>query len=258
MNKDYWRDKCILIIGASSDLCSEMLPVFSEKMSKVGMHCNRGRAVLNAYENRESIRIYQQDFFEDEDFNRIIDDFCVWAGTIDFLIIMTGNCLNPVNWINLDIEDMQKDYYINTIVPLMLCQRAISYMRQFGDKTGLGMADKRIILTGTASAQNAGGSNSLSYGAAKLALECIMKRMAKDCAKDNILINMVCPGFIKSKFQTQIMKRSEEEIQKRAEFVPLKRSGTYKEVAEAYFYLLSEGASFVTGEVLNVKGGDWI
>ena len=85
-----------------------------------------------------------------------------------------------------------------------------------------------------------------------------MKRMAKDSAKDNILINMVCPGFIRSKFQTQVMKRSEEEIKTRAEYVPLKRSGTYEEVAESYFYLLSEHTSFVTGEVINVKGGDWI
>lgn len=248
MNSEYWHDKSILIIGASSDLCTDMLPVFASNMARVGLHCNNGRKALNAYENADNMRIYQQNFFDDNNFERIIDDFVDWAGKLNYLIIMTGNCLRPVYWESMTVGDLEKDYYINTITPFMLAKHAKRHMA----------SDDRIIFTGTASAQNAGGSNSLSYGAAKLALECIMKRMAKDSAKEGILVNMVCPGFIKSKFQTEVMKRSEEEISKRAEFVPLKRSGTYREVAEAYFYLLSEHSSFVTGEVINVKGGDWI
>ncbi|MCR5688348.1 MAG: SDR family oxidoreductase [Lachnospiraceae bacterium] len=249
-NKEYWKDKNLLIIGASSDLCTEMLPVFADNVRHIGMHYNSNRIPLEPFLRKDNVKLYQQDFFCNRDFSGIMDDFVKWAGRLDFLIIMTGNCLHPVNWRELEEEDLLNDYYINTVVPFELAQRA--YLLMAPQKEG------RIIFTGTASAQNAGGSNSLSYGAAKLALECIMKRMAKDCAGDNILVNMVCPGFIKSKFQTQTMKRSEEEIRKRAEFVPLKRSGTYREVAEAFFYLLSEGSSFVTGEVLNVKGGDWI
>lgn len=248
MNEEYWSDKSILIIGASSDLCTEMLPVFGKYMGKVGLHYNTNARPLIFYEKYDSVRVYQQDFFVDRNYERIVYDFINWAGRLDFLIIMTGNCTCPKPWTDLTEKDMSDDYYINTIVPMQIANYAKKYMM-----TGSG---GRIVFTGTASSQNAGGSKTLSYGAAKLALECIMKRMAKDLAQDNILVNMVNPGFINSKLNTRL--KTPEEIAKRAEYIPLKRPGTYKEVAAAYFYLLSEGASFVTGEVLNVKGGDWL
>lgn len=244
---DFWKDKRILIIGASSDLCTEMLPSFVEGMKNVGLHYNTNKAPLVFLAQSKNVRLYQQDFIKDHDFDRIVADFCSWSGGLDFLVVMTGNCLHPVNWKEMTESEMMNDYYINTVVPTQIASYASCKMNS---KEG------RIVFTGTASAQNAGGSNTLSYGAAKLALECIMKRMAKDLAKDNILVNMVNPGFILSKFNTRV--KTAKEITKRAEYIPLKRPGTYKEVAAAYFYLLSEGASFITGEVLNVKGGDWI
>ena len=248
-NNHYWRDKKILVIGASSDLCIEMLPDFVNDMECVGLHYNSNREPLIPYSEKQNVKLFQQKFAPQGQCEYIVADFVAWAGSIDFLVIMTGNCVHPVNWRTLSESDLHEDYYINVIAPFLIAQSAVKYMKEKGG---------RIIFTGTASAQNAGGSNSLSYGAAKLALECIMKRMAKDLAQDNILVNMVCPGFIQSKFHTAVMKRSKGELEKRAEFVPLKRSGTMKEIAAPYLFLLSENASFITGEVLNVKGGDWI
>lgn len=249
MDNVYWKNKKILVIGASSDLCTEIIPKLVDGMGRVGLHYNTNKDSLLPYAEAEHVHIFQQNFTVERETTKVVDDFIAWAGGIDFLIIMVGNCTHPVFWENLTADDMLEDYYINTVVPFKIAQYAQKYMRAAGG---------RIIFTGTASAQNAGGSNSLSYGAAKLGLECIMKRMAKDCAQNHILINMVDPGFIMSKFHTQVMKRSEEELLKRAQFVPLKRAGNFKEVAEPYFFLLSENASFITGEVINVKGGDWI
>jgi len=248
-NEQYWSDKKILVVGASSDLCSEMLPNFVRMMGAVGLHYNSNMYPIESYADMKNVKAFQKNFSPEQHCEDVVHHFVEWAGGIDFLIVMTGNCVHPVNWRDLSETDLREDYYINLIAPFLIAKAAAEYMKNKGG---------RIIFTGTASAQNAGGSNSLSYGAAKLALECIMKRMAKDLAQDNILVNMVCPGFILSKFHTAVMKRGKEELEKRAEFVPLKRSGTMKEIAAPYLFLLSENASFITGEVLNVKGGDWI
>ena len=128
MRSGYWNDKSILIIGASSDLCSSMIPVFVDSMAKVGLHYNKNREALICYEKKTNVRLYQQDFFEDSDFERIVADFCTWAGSINYLIIMTGNCLNPVNWHELNVNGLERDYYINAVVPFMLAKNAIKHM----------------------------------------------------------------------------------------------------------------------------------
>ena len=130
MRSGYWNDKSILIIGASSDLCSAMIPVFVESMAKIGLHYNKNREALGVYEKEENVRLYRQDFFEDCDFERIVADFCAWAGSINYLIIMTGNCLNPVNWRELNVNDVERDYYINAVVPFMLAKNAIKHMTE--------------------------------------------------------------------------------------------------------------------------------
>ena len=144
----YWKNKYILIIGASSDLCSAMLPVFVDNMGKVGLHYNKNREALRQYEKRENVKLYQQDFFEESDFERIVADFCTWAGGINYLIIMTGNCLNPVNWRKLNVNDVERDYYINAVVPFMLAKNAIKHMTE--------SASYEIIATNGMEAMNDG------------------------------------------------------------------------------------------------------
>ena len=88
MSYSFWNDKSILIIGASSDLCTEMVPRFVDKMKNVGLHYNRNREPLNPYEHLGNVRLYRQDFFEDSDCKRIVDNYIEWSGKLDFLVII--------------------------------------------------------------------------------------------------------------------------------------------------------------------------
>lgn len=116
----------------------------------------------------------------------------------------------------------------------------------------------RILLTSTASASHGGGSVSLAYGVAKAGIECMIKGMARDCAKHNILVNAIAPGFFLTKFHTEKIKRTQEQLQERINLIPLKRAGTTVEFAGTVMYLLSESASYITGQVIAISGGDWL
>lgn len=88
-----------------------------------------------------------------------------------------------------------------------------------------------------------------NYSAAKAGVIGATKALARELGKRNITVNAVAPGFIKTDMTEDI-----DETQYKA-VIPAGRFGTAEEVAEAVCFLTSPGASYITGEVINVNGG---
>lgn len=96
---------------------------------------------------------------------------------------------------------------------------------------------------------NPGQSN---YAAAKAGVLGFTKSIARELATRNIRVNAIAPGFI----ETVMTEGLANGLRKKyISDIPLHREGKVKEVAEATLFLLSEKASYITGEVLNVDGG---
>mgnify|MGYP005840208625 CR=1 FL=1 len=96
---------------------------------------------------------------------------------------------------------------------------------------------------------NAGQAN---YAASKAGLIGFTKSIAKELASRNILVNAVAPGWI----DTEMTDALTDDLKKQMEIsIPLKRSGTATEVADAVLFLASPLASYITGECLRVDGG---
>jgi 3-oxoacyl-[acyl-carrier protein] reductase len=71
-------------------------------------------------------------------------------------------------------------------------------------------------------------------------------------AKYNIRVNAIAPGFIATEM---VQKMPEKVVQNMVSHTPLGRMGKPEDVAEAYCWLASDAASFITGTVLSVDGG---
>ena len=96
---------------------------------------------------------------------------------------------------------------------------------------------------------NAGQAN---YAASKGGMIAMNKSFAKEGAARNVRFNCVTPGFI----ETDMTSELSDEIKKTySDNIPLKRFGNASEVAEAVAFLLSEHASYITGETLKINGG---
>lgn len=97
-----------------------------------------------------------------------------------------------------------------------------------------------------------GASCEVHYSAAKAGVIGLTQALAKELAPSNVRVNCICPGVIKTDMLSNI---DEETIASLAEETPVGRLGTPKDIADSVAFLCSDGASFITGQVLGVNGG---
>ena len=97
-----------------------------------------------------------------------------------------------------------------------------------------------------------GNPGQANYVASKAGLIGFTKVVAKELAGRNITCNAVAPGFIATAMTEKLDDRQREMMMST---VPLKRPGTPADVARAVCFLLSEDASYITGQTLSVNGG---
>lgn len=90
------------------------------------------------------------------------------------------------------------------------------------------------------------------YGTSKGAVNTLTKSLARQLAGYGIRVNAVAPHAIETEMSAEW---SEEKRRSVIESIPLGRMGTADEVAEAVLFLVSDGAAFITGEILDVNGG---
>ena len=97
-----------------------------------------------------------------------------------------------------------------------------------------------------------GNPGQANYCAAKAGLIGFTKSLAREVASRSITVNAVAPGFI----DTEMTRALEPEARDRmSDHIPLRRLGTAEDVASGVAFLLTPGASYITGEVLNISGG---
>lgn len=97
-----------------------------------------------------------------------------------------------------------------------------------------------------------GASCEVAYSAAKAGVIGLTKALAKELAPSNITVNAISPGLIETGMNSNI---SVEDLANFVEDIPLGRMGSADEVAAAAYFLASEEADYITGQILGVNGG---
>ena len=115
----------------------------------------------------------------------------------------------------------------------------------------------RILnLSSTSALGNRGQAN---YAAAKAGLQGFTKTLAMELGRYSITVNAIAPGFIETEMTAATAERvgvSMEEFKAQwAAQIPVKRTGVVEDIAHAVSFFVSEGAGYVSGQVLYVAGG---
>jgi 3-oxoacyl-[acyl-carrier protein] reductase len=105
------------------------------------------------------------------------------------------------------------------------------------------------IVTISSAAGIAGNRGQVNYSASKAGLIGATKALALELAKRHITVNSVAPGLI----ETEMI--SDAPVQQIVTMIPMRRLGTVADVAAVVGFLFSDGAAYVTGQVISVNGG---
>ncbi len=137
---------------------------------------------------------------------------------------------------------------INVLGSFFCAREAVKRMSiKYGGKGGA------IVNLSSAAATLGAPAQYVDYAASKGAIDTFTVGLAKEVATEGIRVNGVRPGIIETEIHAS--GGEPERAQKMAASVPMQRSGSAEEVAEAIIWLMSEKASYVTGATLDVTGG---
>ena len=208
----------------------------SAAAAKVVAECEAAGAQAVAIEADVSMEIEVLDLF----------DTAERLGPIRGLVNNAGIAARRCRVVDLDADRIETLFAVNVLGAFLCAREAVRRIAEGGDGGAIVNVSSRAAVLGSP-------GEYVDYAASKAAVDTLTIGLSKEVAADGIRVNAVRPGLIATEIHARMGRP--ERLAELAPSVPMGRSGTAEEVAEAIVWLLSDAASYVTGAFLDVGGG---
>lgn len=185
---------------------------------------------------------YEVNVVNRDQIKAMVDDVVSKWGKIDVLVNNAGITADN-QLVKMPEEDFDKVIDVNLKGVFNCTQLVVPVMSENGGG---------VVLNASSVVGLYGNFGQTNYAATKWGVIGMTKTWAKELGKKNIRVNAIAPGFIAT---PMVKKMPEKVIEMMEGKAPLRRLGTPEDIANAYTFLASEEASFITGTVLSVDGG---
>lgn len=243
------EQKVVLVTGGSTGIGKAAAQAFARQGYRVvisGRRAEAGEASAQEIcdDGGEAIFI-QADMSVEKDVESLISTAIKHYGRLDSAFNNAGIEGGGVPLINLT-EDVWDKVLDNNLKSVWLSMKyEIPHMKDNGGS----------IVNNSSVLGQVGRPNTSAYAASKAGIIGLTKAAAIEYAKANIRINAIAPGVVKTDLADRAFGASEQVNQALAAQHPIGRVGQSEEIAGAVLWLVSDAASFVTGQIISVDGG---
>lgn len=249
MNVDL-KGKVALVTGAGAGIGQAVAVELARAGAQVAVNYRQNeegaRQTLALIEQAgASGQLYQADVAHADEVQRLFDNLLARTGRLDILVNNAGGLVQRVPISEMSEALWDEVMGINVKSTFLCCRAAIPALSAHGWG--------RIINLSSLAAHDGGGPGATAYATAKAAILTFTKGLAKELAPQGITVNCLAPGLINTAFHDTFSTP-----QSRARMVsntPLAREGQPIDVAGSVLFLVSEHAAFITGETININGG---
>ena len=246
--------RATLISGGSRGIGAATVRIFAAAGARVMFSYQRAKDAAEklAHACGPECSAVQCDLESSESARGLVQAAVQRFGRLDVLVANHGIWpADDVSIENMTAEQWRRTMAVNLDSVFGLVKHAVAQMKA---QPRIGPAAGHIVLVSSSSGQ-IGEALHVDYAATKGALISMAKGLSTELAPAGIYINCVAPGWVDTELVAPALRKPEKRRRVERE-IPLERVGRPEEIAAGILFLCTEHAGFVTGEVLNINGGE--
>lgn len=237
--------KTVIVTGGSRGIGRAIVEKFASENYNVILNYNKSEfAALDIAKKYSNVEVFKADVSNTKDVEAMINFAETKFGQIDVLINNAGISSTGLLQ-DLSLDEWNKLFEVNVTGTFLVTREVLPKM--ISKKSG------KIINISSVWGM-VGASMEVAYSASKAAIIGFTKALAKEVGPSNITVNAIAPGIVMTDMVSNL---SVDEFEQIRQEIPLGKIGSTEDIANTAFYLASDCADYMTGQVISPNGG-WI
>ncbi len=240
------KDKVAIITGGTRGIGLETVRKFLQNGAKVALlgskaeSVNKALSELQSENSKYEVCGYFPNLTSEEEVSKVFAEIKEKYGHIDILVNNAGlSSSTPLDKFTIEEYDKITDLNLKAV---FVCSKVVTpYLKE----------SKGVILNTSSMVSVYGQPSGVMYPATKFAVNGLTKSLARELAPFGIRVNAVAPGITETDMVKNLPK---EMIEPLIKTIPLGRIGKPEDIANAFLFLASDMASYITGVILQVDG----
>ena len=239
------KDKIAIITGGTRGIGYETVKLFLENNAKVILLGSKKESVDSAIQKLKEYNLEADGYYPDlnnyKEIENLVNEIIKKYGKIDILVNNAGISANKTID-NTSLEEFNNIINLNVNSMFYVTKAVVPYMKK---------QNSGVILNTSSMVSIYGQPSGVGYPTSKFAVNGFTKSLARELGSFNIRVNAVAPGITNTDMVANLPK---EMIEPLIKTIPLGRIGEPKDIANAFLFLASDMASYITGNILSVDG----